>query len=91
MTRPKLEYRLETGEVISVYEAVNDPRNVHKVSRNLIRQRLRAGVTYPHLLWAKPTGLPMEVFLLLDEYRREIDMLRGEIQRLEDQKEFRNA
>jgi len=70
MPRPKHAYPLTTGEVVSVYGAVKDSRNVHKASRTCIRNRLRAGIKDPEILWAPPIRIPMNIYIDWMESRR---------------------
>lgn len=45
-------YRLTTGEEITARKAVEDPRNVHRLSHNAISKRLGRGTRDPNRIWA---------------------------------------
>lgn len=45
-------YKLTTGEEITARQAVEDPRNVHRLSHNAISKRLGRGTRDPNRIWA---------------------------------------
>jgi hypothetical protein len=59
------QFVMDTGETITVAQAVTDPRNVDGISESALRSRLYSGVTDPQTLWGR-TNVSGRVYKLDD-------------------------